>query len=112
MAKDKKKRGGSNLSAGYVSSPKRTRLKVRTYERLAMLAHLMHHVFIDVKWVAEEYLARCKSGAWKQSSEEDFLKCWNLERVIDAELVGAPEPEELTMEDLINEMESGVSDAD
>jgi hypothetical protein len=35
-----------------------------------------------------------------------------LERVIDAELVGAPEPEELTMEDLINEMESGVDDAD
>ena len=32
--------------------------------------------------------------------------------MIDAELVGAREPEELTMEDLISEMESGVSGAD
>jgi hypothetical protein len=77
-----------------------------------MLAHLVHHVFIDVEWVANEYLRRCKSGAWKQSYDEDCLKCWNLERVIDAELVGAPEPEQLTMEDLINEMESGVDYAE
>jgi hypothetical protein len=33
---------------------------VRNYERLAiaMLAHIMQNVFIDPKWLADEYLKR------------------------------------------------------
>ncbi len=33
--------------SGYVSSPRQTRLGVRTYERLAMLASIVHTVYID-----------------------------------------------------------------
>lgn len=51
-----------NLS-GYVSSAKRTRLGVRNYERLAMLASTVQNVYVDVEWVAKEYLTRTKKGA-------------------------------------------------
>ena len=85
--------------AGYVSSPMRTRLGVRTYERLAMLSCLLRKVYVDEEWVAQEYLRRCKAGAWKIEQDEESLKCWNLERIIEAELVGAPVPVGLTMEE-------------
>ena len=88
--------------AGYVSSPKRTNLGVRNYERLAMLSCLLQKVYVDEEWVAQEYLSRCKSGNWKESEDEDALKCWNLERIIQAELIGAPEPIDLTMDEFAN----------
>ena len=88
-----------------MSSSKRTALLVRNYERLAMLSSLLQKVYIDVdeEWVAEEYLSRCKSGIWKESEDEEALKCWNLERVIQAELMGAPEPIDLTMDEFAND---------
>ena len=89
--------------SGYVSAPRRTRLGVRTYERLALMAVILNTIYIDKKWVAEEYLRRCKAGAWSKERTEDALKCWNLERVIEAELMGKLEPEELTMKELIQE---------
>ena len=89
--------------AGYVSSSKRTALLVRNYERLAMLSSLIQKVYIDKEWVAQEYLSQCKSGIWKESDDEEALKCWNLERVIQAELMGAPEPIDLTMDEFAND---------
>ena len=82
--------------SGYVSAPRRTRLDVRTYERLALLESILRNVYIDDEWVAKEYLKRCKEGAWKKENTKDAVKCWNLERVIEAELLGkqAPEPED------------------
>jgi hypothetical protein len=47
----------------YISSPRRTRLGIRNYERIAMLASIMRVVYIDPEWVATEYLRQCKSGA-------------------------------------------------
>ena len=88
--------------AGYVSSPKRTGLGVKTYERLAMLSCLLCKVYVDEEWVAQEYLRRCKAGAWKGKQDEESLKCWNLERIIEAELIGAPVPIDLTMEEFAN----------
>ena len=85
--------------AGYISSPKRTRLGVRTYERLAMLSCLLRKVYVDEEWVAQEYLRRCKAGTWDSQTDEDSLKCLNLERIIEAELVGSPVPDDLTMEE-------------
>ncbi len=41
--------------------------------------------------------------AWKKKDTEDALKCWNLERVLDAELLGKPAPNKLTMEKLLRE---------
>ena len=90
-----------NLS-GYVSSPKRTTLGVRNYERLAMLSCLLQKVYVDKEWVAQEHLSRCKAGCWKASEDEEALKCWNLERIIEAELMAAPEPIGLTMDEFSN----------
>ena len=64
---------------------------------------MLSPVYVDVDWVSAEYLKRCKNGTWKKESDEEALKCWNLERVIIAELEGKPHPEELTMDDLLNE---------
>jgi hypothetical protein len=65
--------------SGYISSPWRTRLGIRNYERIALLASIMRVVYIDPEWVATEYLRQCKSGAWKKESNDEALKCWNLE---------------------------------
>ena len=55
-------------------------------------------------WVAKEYLRWCKAGAWKKENTEDALKCWNLERVLDAELLQRmPTPPALTLEQLVAE---------
>ena len=90
--------------SGYISSPRRTRLGVRTYERLAMLASIVHTVYIDDALVAAEYLRRCKAGSWKKENTAEAVKCWNLERIIDAELRGESMPEEeITINDLVNE---------
>ena len=65
------------------------------------------------KWVADEYLRRCKTGEWKKDVDEEALKCWNLERIIDAKLFGKDEPPELSMEELLRENEgAGASDGD
>ena len=64
-----------------------------------MLAYIMQNVFIDPKWVADEYLRRCKAGKWKKGPAEDALKCFNLERIIDAEVFGLNKPDELTLDD-------------
>jgi hypothetical protein len=96
-----------NLS-GYISSPQRTRLEVRTYERLAMLASIMQVVYIDPEWVACEYMRRTRAGVWK-AADNEALKCFNLERILDAETQGHLEPPELTMEDLLRELD-GESD--
>src|SRR5210317_1890960 len=85
--------------SGYVSAPRRTRLKVKTYERLAMLASIIPKMYIDLQWVAKEYLRRCEEGAWKKDDDEKAVKCWNLERVIDAELSGQrPPKQDITLE--------------
>ena len=63
-----------------------------------MLACILRTVYID----PEEYLQQCKVGAWKAKSTEDALKCWNLERILDAESYGITLPAELTL-DLVHE---------
>ena len=79
-----------------MSAPRRTCLGVRTYEHLALLASTLRNVYIDDEWVAKEYLKRCKEGVWKEENTKDAAKCCNLERAIQAELLGenAPEPED------------------
>ncbi len=90
--------------SGYISSPRQTRLGVRTYEHLAMLAPIVHTVYIDNALVAAEYLRRCNAESWKKENTVEAVKCWNLEWIIDAELRGESMPEEeITMNDLVNE---------
>ena len=72
--------------SGYIPSPRQTTLGVRIYECLAMLASVVHTVYIDDAWVAAEYL-RSKAGTWKKENTVEAEKCWNLERILDAEPV-------------------------
>ena len=83
--------------SGYVAAPHRTRVGVRTYERLAVLSSILQNVYIDDERVAWEYLCRHKAGCWKKEHTIEAPKCWNIERVIEAELLGnigkqTPEP--------------------
>ncbi len=89
--------------SGYISSPRRSRLGVRTYERVAKLASIIQNVYIANDWVAQHCIERGKRGSWKTENTEEALKCWNIERIIDAEQQGKDAPSELNMEDLLNE---------
>ncbi len=91
--------------SGYVLGPRQTNLGVRTYERLAMLISIVQNVFIDNNWVANEYLERCKKGKWTKKNDDEALKCWNLEWIIDAEEKGMEKPQPLTINDLLGEEE-------
>jgi hypothetical protein len=91
--------------SGYISSPRRTRLGVRNYERLAMLSSILRVMYINPEWVSKEYLTRCKSGTWKQTNDNESLKCWNLERILESEQFGEMKTKDLTMDDLIGELE-------
>ena len=90
-----------NIS-GRVSLEKRTRLGVRTYERLAMLAVMIKKIYIDYEWVASEYLRRTKENLWESETTTEALKCFNLKRIIEADLLGIVQPKELTLEDIID----------
>jgi hypothetical protein len=72
-----------------------------------MLASIFHTVYIDDAWVAAEYLKRCKARTWKKENTVEAVKCWSLERILDAEQCRQPLPKELTMDDLANEDNAG-----
>ena len=91
-----------NIS-GCVSSEKRTILGVRTYKRLAMLAVMIKKVYIDYEWVAGEYLRRTKEKLWDTETTTVALKHFNLERMIEAELLGIAKLKEITSEDIVDE---------
>ena len=86
--------------SGYVSSPRRTRLGLRNYERLAILSSIVQNMYVDEQWVAQEYFQRCKRNKWKKASDDNALKCFNCERILEAEQLGLPKPAELTMVDI------------
>ena len=88
-----------NIS-GYISSNKRSNLGVRDYERIALLAKNLPSIYIDDNWVAKEYLRRCEKKEWKKEEDAEALKCWNLERLIAAEMTGTTIGPELTMRDI------------
>jgi hypothetical protein len=96
-----------NLS-GYVSQPRRSQLGVRNYERIAMLSHLLNHVYIDPQWVAAEYLRRCKKGVWKRDNTVESLKCFNLERILEAKELGMELPAAITIEEYMEIETAGI----
>ena len=71
--------------AGYVSNPRRTCLKVRHYEALAMLKMNMRRIYIDEDWVVQQYLSLERDKEW------DELDARNDERVaaLEAKLYAA-----------------------
>jgi hypothetical protein len=68
--------------------PRRTSLKVRNYECLATLKINMQHVFIDERWVVNQYLMMEQKKAWRQLDDDDDMNVLNLEREMLAELLG------------------------
>ena len=68
-----------------------------------MLTSIMQSVYIDAEWIANEYTHRCKQNKWNKEDDMDALRCWNLERVIDAEIHNKPIPEKLTMDSISGE---------
>lgn len=72
-------------TAGYVSCPRRTRLKVRNYECLATLKSNIQNVFIDERWVVEQYLRMEKKKSWADLDTDDDLRVLTLERELLAE---------------------------
>ena len=70
------------------------------------LSSIIPKMYIDLEWVANEYFIRCKKGLWTKEEGEDAVKCWNLERVINAELLGLRRPNhESTLDELLKEKE-------
>jgi len=68
-----------------------------------LLGTILNSVYIDMDWVAQEYLRRCKAGAWKPENTAEALKYWNLELVLNAEVREGAVPAELSMSDLLGE---------
>ena len=91
-----------NLS-GCVSSERQTNLKVRTYERLAVLASMIRKVYIDYERVTTEYLHCSREKLWDDDTTKETLKCFNLKRIIEAYLHGRDKPPELTIDNLLEE---------
>jgi hypothetical protein len=52
--------------AGYVSNPRRTRLKVQHYKAIAMLKRNMQQIFFDEDLVAQHYITMEKNKQWDQ----------------------------------------------
>ena len=69
---------------------------------------LIRKIYVDKEWVAQEYLRQCKVGAWKAHNTTDVLKCWNLERIIDAQIMSEQEAEKLKMAEFVGEVENEV----
>jgi hAT family C-terminal dimerisation region len=52
--------------AGYVSNPRRARLKVKHYETIATLKRNMQQIYIDEDVVVQEYMEMEKKKSWDQ----------------------------------------------
>jgi len=59
--------------SGYISSSRCSRLGVRTYKCVAMLASIIQNVYIDNDWVAQQYIEQGKKGSWRKESTEEVL---------------------------------------
>jgi hypothetical protein len=40
-----------------------------------MLSSIVQNMYVDEKWIAQEYLHRCKMNKWKKGDDDDALKC-------------------------------------
>lgn len=75
-------------TAGYLSDPRRSNMKIRNYERLVMMTHNMHRIFIDKKWVIDKYIERSKKRDWDEKDERDDLQFIELEKELYEERFG------------------------
>ena len=67
--------------------------------------HLYNTIWGIKPLLMNEYLNRCKKGKWTKQGNDDVLKCWNLERIINAKEMGVETPVEMTLGNLMGENE-------
>jgi hypothetical protein len=48
----------------------------------------------------------------KKESNDEALKCWNLEQILNAERFGETKPPQLTMNDLLSDLEGDKGSAE
>eukprot|EP00956_Cyclotella_meneghiniana_P009040 scaffold12414_cov84-Cyclotella_meneghiniana.AAC.1 len=88
-----------NATASHNASAASKRLIVAIDAIVAIIASHHHVQFITSrKLVKYEYMRRCKAKAWKTQSTDESLKCFNLERILEAEALGIPKPKEVSIE--------------
>lgn len=75
-------------NAGYVSDERRTSLNVRNYECLAVLRSNMKHVYIDEKWVVQQYLKMEANKSWNVLQSNEDMMVLRLEQELLAESRG------------------------
>ena len=68
-----------------------------------MLAAMIQKVHIDYEEVTTKYLCGTKEKRWDMQMMINTLKYFNLERIVQADLLGMTKPKELTVEDLIKD---------
>jgi hypothetical protein len=85
--------------AGYVSNARRTRLKVRHYEAMAMLKRNMQQIFIDEDWVVQQYQKLEKSKEWDEIETANDQMVQRLEAELYADDLGVT-VDALELEDL------------
>ena len=96
--------------AGYVSNPRRTRLKVRHYEATAMLKQNLHHIYLDEEWVVREYMALEKSKAWDVSESRRNEQVVSLEKTIHTADTGfRSDPFESAEKDFASDFEEEIT---
>jgi hypothetical protein len=96
---------------GYVSAPRRSNLGVKNYERLSLLADILPKLYINPSDIATQYLMRCESGSWKKENTMDSLKCFNLERIIEAEVFNTKMPEPVPIETYMKQYQEDCGDS-
>ena len=68
-----------------------------------MPAAMIQKMYIDYEWEAKKYLCHSREKLLDIETTKDTLKCFNLERIIEADFHGMVKPAELTMADLLGE---------
>jgi hypothetical protein len=85
-----------------------------TRSLLCLLGHILQHVYVDPIFLifAEEYLARCKHGAWKKENTVESLKCYNLERILKVKEMGKEEPSKVDLDVYVGDVVGDIDDED
>jgi hypothetical protein len=96
--------------AGYVSNARRTRLKVRHYEAMAMLKRNMQQIYIDEDWVVQQYQKLEKSKDWDSIETANDQLVQRLEAELYADDIGVT-VEALELEDFDEEPPAPVEAA-
>ena len=57
-------------------------------------------------------MARCKRGAWKKENTLESLKCYNLERILEAKEMGKEEPSKVDLDVYVGDVVGDIDDED